>query len=176
MNCLNFIYLIIMGDFDLEKVKELKSGSNNTAVGLLTASQTEAVLKKVMEKKKCSREEAMALAAGLCQRSGTNRTASSNVAYQINGNVLTATEFQKICAEEGKGTARQFARTMADTIVEFSRILGEEGDLARQMRFDDPTISSEEAVWCSNFQSGNPNCPETARTWLTQDLRRRFPR
>lgn len=45
-----------------------------------------------------------------------------------------------------------------------NELLQEEGDLAKQMRRDDPQLQFSDAVWCSNFQTTNPQCPEKVRT------------
>ena len=33
-----------------------------------------------------------------------------------------------------------------------------------------------EKVWCSNFQTQNPNCPENIKKWLVENFRSRFNR
>lgn len=42
------------------------------------------------------------------------------------------------------------------------------------MRFERPTLSDTEAAWCSNFQTSNPNCPDSVRNWLVSNHRYRF--
>lgn len=63
---------------------------------------------------------------------------------------------------------------MANDIVEFAKVLDEEGDLARQMRLDEPLLPKDQAYWCSNFQSENAKCPENVRSWLVQNKKSRF--
>jgi len=162
--------------FDLEKFKQNKSTSDSgRTVGLMLEENCEKVIGKIQSLTKLpTLEDTMALISGLCQTGGTNRNAGLNVIYTYNGKSLSAQEFQKICKQEGQGTARQFARAMNSTIYQFAEILDEEGDLARQMRLDHPTMTKQESIWCSNFQSENPACPEIVRNWLKQDLKSRF--
>jgi len=121
-------------------------------------------------------EEAMAIISGICQIGGTNRNAGPNVQFRYGDKVLNATDFQRICREVvgPKATARQFARAMKSHIQKFAQILEVEGDLARQMRLDFPSLSLEDAIWCANYQSENPDCPDMVRNWLKEDLKRRF--
>lgn len=73
-------------------------------------------------------------------------------------------------------TPRQFARTMANDIFRFAEIMEEEGDLARQIAMDYPNLTLKEKVWCSNFQTTNPDCPESMKAWLVTNFRNRFAR
>jgi hypothetical protein len=50
----------------------------------------------------------------------------------------------------------------------------EQGDLAQQMRLEDPSVTEAEGCWCSSFQTGNANCPEKVRRWLTNNYNSRF--
>ena len=119
---------------------------------------------------------AMAAVPGVCQRGGTNRTASSTTAsYTINEKTLTAKEFAEICRSAG-GTPRQFARTLGTTIFRFAEYLGEEGDLARQMSIDNPNLTDQQKYWCSNFQTTNVDCPQDVRNWLVSNYNKRFAR
>jgi hypothetical protein len=65
---------------------------------------------------------------------------------------------------------------MRDEIYSIADLLGEEGDLASQMRLVYPNISKSEAIWCSNFQTTNPKCPDRVRQWLAQNYSNRFRR
>lgn len=163
--------------FDYKKFKETMKtkGIKGRSAGIMLETGIEKVLKKIKADFKLeSREEAMALITGLCQNGGTNRNAGLNVTYSYDNKILDARTFQKICQIEGSGTARQFARAMNNPIYHFAVLLEEEGDLARQMRLDHPDITQDQAIWCSNYQSDNPLCPELVRNWLKNDLRRRF--
>lgn len=166
--------------FDAEKFKDQQVGKSGKTVGSMTQSQCEEVI--ILVKKNLGIEPespddfnlTMALIAGLRQSGGTNRNAGSNVAYTLKGHTLNAQKFLRFCQAVVKGgTARQFARAMYNEIHEFTEAL-EEGDLARQMRLDLPRLTKKEAVWCSNFQSENPNCPEIDRSWLVSNRKSRF--
>lgn len=163
-------------EFNKENMENLsKLAKISQAVGQMSEEQCERVLEAVVtECKTPNREIAMALISGLCQRVGTNRNVSSNVSYEIGEYRLTIKQFQRICNEKGNGTPRQFARAMGSAIAMFAKRLGEEGNLARQMRLDVPSITAAEAIWCSNFQGMNPDCPDTVRRWLIHNVRRKF--
>lgn len=163
--------------FDFEKFKKTMPSKSSTgkAIGSLSETQCEEVLKEIKQTLKINdtdpaeMETTMALVSGLMQNGGSNRNAGPNVSYTLAGYTLSAADFQKFCRKKTSGgTARQFARTMANEIAKFAAILDEEGDLARQMRLDDPLLPRDLAVWCSNFQSENSQCPQIVRDWLVQ--------
>jgi hypothetical protein len=54
------------------------------------------------------------------------------------------------------------------------KILDEPGDLSRQMRREQPNITSDQAIWCSNFQTDNQECDEPVREWLLKNFKSRF--
>jgi len=166
-----------MSKFDWSKIQSDKEKviSSSQAIGIMSEDRCMLVVEKIQNTMKLStKEEAMLYIAGLCQRGGTNKNIGGAVSFQIEDKSLTVGVFQRVCFETGKGTTRQFARGMAQEIYEAATILGEEGDLARQMRMDYPNMTIEETIWCSNFQGMNPNCPETVRKWLIADQKRRF--
>jgi len=89
---------------------------------------------------------------------------------------LSASELLNIIRSvEKKGTNRQLARTLCKEIFQIAEILEIEGDLANQMQLSYPNMSKDELVWCSNFQTKNPDCPELVRKWLVKNYRERFP-
>ena len=49
-----------------------------------------------------------------------------------------------------------------------------EGNLARSMRLDLSRVTIEEAIWASDFQTYNPNCPTRVKNWLVKNYRARF--
>lgn len=138
-----------------------------------------------------SQKKSMILIAELCQKGGTNSTAGENIVAsyfsrptppstpQRPYRVLTASVFKDICTELGRRckmqiTPRQFARTKASEIAYISqKYLRREGDLAYKMRSEVGELSPEDAFWCSNFQSANPDCPPNVRKWLMDDLTKR---
>jgi len=144
--------------------------------GELSETDCESVIKKVQADKNLDApEKAMVLITGLVQNGGSNKNASTLVSYQAFGKTLNAQEFSGTINTVKKGaTARQFCRTMATEIAHFASALGEPGDLAKQMRREDPNLSEEHAIWCSNFQTTNPNCPQNVRKWLVDNFQARF--
>ena len=146
--------------------------------GALTGEVCDKVLDEITKKKSLkSKEMAMALIAGLAQNGGSNQNAGASVSYTIMGHTLTATELRTILTTIQRGaTVRQLCRTLRNEIYAFAKILGEEGDLAKQMRLSNPNLSHEDAIWCSNFQTTNPSCQDTVRNWLTANYEKRFNR
>jgi len=88
------------------------------------------------------------LITGLCQVGGTNRNAGGRVTNFYDQFTLNGAEFASACDQVR--------------------------DLSRQMKLDHPNLSLKEAIWCSNFQSQNPNCPETVQNWLKENYNKRF--
>merc|ERR1712224_774217 len=111
------------------------------------------------------------------QRGGTNKGAGNATAYTIGDFNMTAQSLQSVVTSVKKGaTNRQLARALSNEIAQIALSLDIEGDLSNQMRYTYPDITSAEAVWCSNFQTTNPNCPERVREWLVNNYKSRFNR
>lgn len=56
-------------------------------------------------------------------------------------------------------------------------MLGEQapvGNLAKTMKMEVSDLSREDAVWASDFQTYNENCPEKVKNWLIKNYRQRF--
>nr|YP_009492244.1 hypothetical protein [Pseudopediastrum sp. CL0201VA]AWI68896.1 hypothetical protein [Pseudopediastrum sp. CL0201VA] len=104
---------------------------------------------------------------------GSNLNAGGKVKAIYADKELNSSQFTNFCRGEG-GTPRQFARAMGTIIANAAMKLGEPGDFSRLMRLDQPNLSDEHAVWCSNFQSQNPDCPEVVQTWLRENYNKRF--
>jgi len=111
----------------------------------------------------------------LLQGGGSNKNAGNSVNANYEGYTLTSKQLLEIIQQfKKKGTIRQYARGIANEIQKVASILEIEGDLAHQMRLDYPDLSIEDAVWCSNFQTRNSNCPENVRFWLNDNHKNRF--
>lgn len=151
--------------------------SNIRVTNILDERTTDVIIEEIMEKKNCAETEALMLLSGLLQKGGTNKSAGNSTKFIIGDMSLTAQELQNILNEKKRGaTNRQLARALADEIAEISLVLNIEGDLSNQMRYDFPELTLTEAVWCSNFQTTNPNCPENVRHWLVKNYKSRFNR
>jgi hypothetical protein len=133
------------------------------------------IIEKVRTKKKFeSQEIAMAMITGLVQNGGSNKSAGNTI-FERNGLTLSSNEFHSCIIEfEKNGTIRQFARTMADDVIEFARAMEEEGDLAKQIKLQYSDLNIEDLIWCSNFQTKNPNCPKKIKNWLVENYNKRF--
>jgi hypothetical protein len=135
------------------------------------------VVETIEKKKDCSTTVALLLVAGVVQRGGTNKSAGTSTNFEFNGKTLNAQELQNIVTSlSNKGTNRQLARALSNEIAEVALAANIEGDLANQMRYDHPDLTTTEAVWCSNFQTTNPNCPPKVRDWLVNNYKNRFNR
>lgn len=82
------------------------------------------------------------------------------------------------CKSE-KVTIRQVARKLKSAIPKIVMTMGDgapEGNLAKQMRLELKGVTNEEAIWASDFQTYNEECPERVRNWLVKDYRNKFNR
>lgn len=127
-------------------------------------------------KKWDSYETTFSMICGLVQTGGSNKKERT---FELNDKTLSSKELLEAIEKASEGTKkhytiRQFCRTMADEIVNFSIIMNLEGDLIQKMRLDVSEISPEEACWCSNFQTRNPNCPQKVREWLVKNYKEKF--
>lgn len=115
------------------------------------------------------------LITGVLQKGGSNAKAGNSVNFSFNNYSLSSHQLQNAIKKVVKnGTNRQLARTICDDIVDIALEFNIPGDLHAQMRMEYSDISDSEAVWCSNFQTTNPNCPERVRDWLVSNYRARF--
>lgn len=163
--------------FDTAKISNLIKPNIETIDirGNINRSKCFKVIEKLKIKKKFENQEtAMAMITGLVQNGGSNKSAG-NIIFERNGLTLNSNELHSCIIEvEKNGTIRQFARTMADDIVEFAKVMEEEGDLAKQIKLQYSDLKIDDLVWCSNFQTKNPNCPRKIRNWLVENYNKRF--
>jgi hypothetical protein len=120
--------------------------ASSRPASVLTKDSAIKVLKAIKTKKGLnSVNEALLLVTGLVQNGGSNRKAGSSVSYSIFHKTLTTAELATIIKSEinSNATIRQFCRGFADEIAAAAETISEEGDLAIQMRRDDPSLSSE---------------------------------
>lgn len=154
--------------------KTSRAGQGAKFSQTLPMKVVEEIVDALVKKKKTDTLTIVTLITGLAQKGGANKSAGS-AAYQVDDIVLGAAEVQKEINERHKnGTIRQLCRTISDQIAAIAIVIGEDGDLARQMRLEFPHISKEEAAWCSSFQTTNPKCPENVRIWLVENHKKRF--
>jgi len=162
----------------LQQKTEIIDKKKSSITSILNEETCLEIIQKIKDKKKLGSDtEVLILITGLLQKGGSNRSAGNSIKYEFDGESLTAQELQGIITETQKNaTNRQLARTLADEIAEIAVCLGIEGDLANQMRYEIPDITSDEAAWCSNFQTQNTNCPDRVRNWLVNNYKSRFNR
>lgn len=133
--------------------------------------------------KECSSQDAEAkpgqvlfVTAYLLQKGATSPKTPGATKYMVGNISVTVEMIRKACRQE-RVTVRQFARGIKDKIISIMNNLGEqapEGNLARSMRLDLTSVTAEEAIWASDFQTYNPNCPTRVRNWLVKNYRSRF--
>lgn len=161
---------------DIEKVRELlskskKEASRNQPVASKALCRN--IVETVAKAKKIDVTLTFAIIAGLMQVGGANANAISRVSYSIGNVTISGEEFATVC-RRSKITTRQFSKCMANEIHEIAVELSEPGDLARQMRLEVPNLSMDDQIWCANFQTENPDCPDTVRNWLVHNFNSRF--
>lgn len=91
---------------------------------------------------------------------------------------ITVGEIRRACRKY-KVTVRQFARGMKQQIIDFfispqGMLHVRPGNLAKAMQLEFNDLSPEELIWCSDFQTYNPECPDRVRKWLVKNYRSRF--
>jgi len=166
--------------YNIEGIKKIakfeKKISKIHVTGLLDHDTIENIIDLIKKTKKLNDYETVwILIAGLLQSGGTNKGTWNSIIFTYDNYFLSAQELQSLIKKVKKNaTNRQLARTIADQIVEIAIELNISGDLAEQMRYEHPDLSEIEKIWCSNFQTTNPNCPKRVRNWLVFNYKNRF--
>jgi len=173
------LYLAKKVVFDLEAITNnvvLDENKNNLRItNVLSESICDEILEKLKEKYGFEDAEVFVAITVVLQQGGTNKAARNNIKFTLNNKSLTAQDLQNtINVVKKNATNRQFARALANEIAQVALQLNIEGDLANQMRFEFPDLTQEEAVWCSNFQTTNSQCPKRVRDWLVNNYKQRF--
>lgn len=170
-----------MKDFNLTEIKSLASTAqkkitNIQTTNILSKDIVNQIIEKIQQTKKIEDSNIVwILVAGVLQRGGSNQKAGNSISFTFGDHTLTSHELQKAIQLTLKNaTNRQLARTIADEIQQISAELNLPGDLHSQMKFEYPNLSDSDAVWCSNFQTTNPKCPDLVRQWLVNNYRSRF--
>ena len=112
----------------------------------------------------------------ILQRGGTSRNAPSTMKMNINNLDITLDMIRRNCRTHNV-SVRQFARGIKQDIIEVMQFLGEnapDGNLAKTMRLDHPDLSKDDAIWASDFQTYNSDCPDVVKKWLVKNYRSRF--
>lgn len=161
---------------DFNQIDVSNKGPSNKSTGLMSEAEVQKVVEYCKEKGKFENvNQTMVALAGLCQIGATNKNAGKMISYTYMDKTIGAKDFWDACQQAKRnGTPRQFARTNSSLIAKIALQLQEPGDLSRQMTLDKADITMEEMVWCSNFQSANPDCPEEVRNWLRDNFHKRF--
>lgn len=173
------VYLLKEYRIDLSEIESvnLQEEYEVRTISSLSDKAASDVVELVIKKKKCTETMALLLITGLLQKGGTNKSAGSNTSFSCGNYSLNAQELQNIVLSvNNKATNRKLARTLCNEIAQIALAVNIEGDLANQMRYDHPDLTTTEAVWCSNFQTTNPNCPSKVRDWLVNNYKNRFNR
>lgn len=112
----------------------------------------------------------------LCQKGATSPRTPGSMKVTIGRHTFTTDMLRKSCSAE-KITTRQFARGQKTHIANWLLSQGDsapDGNLARTMALELKNITKAEAVWASDFQTYNPECPTRVRNWLVKNYRARF--
>lgn len=112
----------------------------------------------------------------LIQQGATAPSMPKDTKVVYNGVMVSAGVLRRICATEDV-TVRQLARKLKSAIPSIMLSLGDlapEGNLAKQMRLELKNVTREEAIWASDFQTYNEECPDRVRLWLVKDYKNKF--
>lgn len=172
---------------DIDKFKQQFKATERLPLEKDNGIMTKELCEKTIEvlkaiKKWDSNEITFAMIVGVVQQGGSNKLNNNkNITFEMDKIKLTSTELHEainkatINLKKKKNyTVRQFCRTMGDEIAEFAAIMELEGDLTQKMRLDVSDLSPEDAIWCSNFQTRNPNCPKKVKDWLVSNFKQHF--
>lgn len=117
------------------------------------------------------------LITGILQLGGSNQKAGNSISFRIGEYTLTSQQLSNNIKKIIKnGTNRQLARSIANEVATIAMTLNIPGDLHSQMALEFPNLTESEKVWCSNFQTQNPDCPDNVRQWLVENYKSRFNR
>ena len=172
-------------NYDLNKIAKLhddlkKTTKKNNSKNLnkFTQEEVQKIIDLITEKLAITDSNiTLILISGVLQIGGSNQKSGNAVSYNLGEYSLSSQQLNNFIKKVIKnGTNRQLARTIADEIAEIALTLNIPGDLHTQMLLESPNLSDIEKVWCSNFQTQNPNCPERVRKWLVENYRSRFNR
>lgn len=165
----------------LETLKTNNTSKKNSISNTMSESQCLKVFNHLRENYKDPINETTLsiLITGLLQSGGSNKNAGNSVSYHFSDtdgeHTLTASQLlNAIKKVDKKATPRQYAKGVASMVAELATFFEIEGDLASQMKLTHPDLSVQDAVWCSNFQTHNPNCPHMVRNWLVENYKSRF--
>jgi len=161
---------------DLESLRKKKDQIKPTieVKSQLTREAAEKVVNIIAKKKGCNYTDATVLISGVLQKGGTNKGAT-DISMEFDDLKLTTSELNStVKMVEKNATTRQLARTLCQEIFDVCEVLEMPGDLSNQMLLEYPELTIEEQIWCSNFQTKNPNCPDRVREWLVDNFRNRF--
>lgn len=160
--------------------------SANTIFGAIEAMEQTAgeaseetcdlIIKGIAKESKMTEANALIACACILQKGGTARNAPGTLRMTIDQNTVSLDSIRRHCRATKDTKVRQFARGIKDEIIDIMQYLGDkapEGNLAKTMRLD-RYVEKSEAVWCSDFQTYNENCPESVRTWLVRNYKSRF--
>lgn len=172
-------------NYDLNKIvtlhndlKKTTKKSNSKNLNKFTQKEVEQILDLITEKLTITDNNiTLILVAAVLQLGGSNQKSGNAVTYNLGEYSLSSQQLNNFIKKVVKnGTNRQLARTIADEIAKIALAINIPGDLHTQMLLEYPNSSDTEKVWCSNFQTQNPNCPENVRKWLVENFRSRFNR
>lgn len=136
------------------------------------------IIKGIAKECRVSESEALVGAACILQRGGTSRNAPTTMKMEFPFGTVTLDAIRRQCRATNDTKVRQFARGIKDEIIEIMKFLGQDapdGNLAKTMRLD-KDLTKEYAIWCSDFQTYNRQCPDEVRSWLVKNYRNRFRR
>lgn len=164
--------------YDFNKINAIitESKKKYQKIVLLNETLIDKIIEETWKKiKASSKEEAFIIIAGLLQKGGANKNGINHINFTYNNLTLSAKELRNIvCKIKNDLTMWQLAWFLANDIVKIAFLLEMEGDLSNQIRYEYPLLSLKESIWCSSFQTTNPNCPKKIRNWLVKNYWNRF--
>lgn len=172
--------ILLYSKYDFSKLQQIAfiSKKHYWKTVLLNKVIVNKIIEETRRKVKMkSKEETLLLIVGILQKGGSNKNALHWISFTYKNTTLSAKEFDLVLSKITKNTTVwQFAWFIANDIAKIALLLEMEGDLSNQIKYEYPTLSIKELVWCSSFQTTNPKCPSKIRNWLVKNYWNRFNR
>ena len=154
-----------------ENAKKLKEALYNNEA---SEQEVEKIINSLSEEKKINHAKVLVIIAILMQQGATSPKTPGNKIYSE----ITVDDLRRHTKlVNDKLTLRRLARSLKQNIAEIILTMGDdaiEGNLAKKMKIEFGEITKEEAVWASDFQTYNENCPIRVRNWLKKNYQDQF--
>lgn len=143
--------------------------NDGTPPALVSEDDSKTLITKTANHYNVSPEIAYTAICIICQKGGTAKKAQGTIYANVNGTKIELQMINQIKNQNGlKFTLRQWARTYATTIYTVCSHFSIPGDLAKKLGRHDPSLTTSDLIWMSNFQMDNQDAPQKVKDLLLQ--------